>query len=235
MMPRVACGERRGWVAGMVLGSALIAAWVGLSSAAVFDTPPVLGDRRVELTWQPDYPDDPVYNGNTVLRVDTTYTHIHGGQRAVRWILSSSDGSMAYSVAEGEDAIRGWRTGDGGATGDLPLTAAGEPAAETPAALSMHGSDQRILGARPNGDLHLWRLDRPGPPETIPEPGGVLSLLFFPGQRDTASLAYVSVGTDDSLRVWGRPGSCSGRAGPSRCSARPPARSMSARTGSCLR
>jgi WD40 repeat protein len=189
----------------MTLGSILLAVWVGSVAATVFNTPPTLGDRRVMLTWQPDA-DDPLYNGNTVLRVEPRITTIHGAGQAVRLIVSSSDGSTAYSVAEGGDGILGWLTDDGSVTVSLPLGPAGEPGAELPVALAMHASDRRILGVLPNGDLRLWRLDRPGPPETIVGQGGVRALLFYPGVRDTASLPYVSVGTDSTLRVWRRPG-----------------------------
>lgn len=205
MMPRVARGLRR-WAVGTVLGAILLAGWVGSVAATVFDTPPVLGDRRVELTWPPDSPDDPVFNGNTVLRVDTTYTHLHGVGRAVRLIVSSSNGSTAYSLAEGESSIRAWHTADGGIAADLPLQPAGEPAADTPVALAIHASDSLMLGALPNGDLRLWRLDRPDSPVAREGHGGVRAMLFFPGIRDVTSLAYVSVGTDDTLRVWRRPG-----------------------------
>ena len=205
MMPRVARGGRRGWVVGMALGSILLAGWVGSVAATVFATPPTLGDRRVELTWQPDA-DDPVYNGNIVVRVDATYTTIHHAGRPVRLILSNSDGSMAFSVAEGEDAIRGWDIADGHVETDLPLAPAGVPAAELPVALAMHASDQRILGALANGDLLLWRLDRPGPPESFAGQTGIRALVFYPGVSDTSDLRFVSAGTDDTLRVWRRPG-----------------------------
>lgn len=204
-MPRVARGGRQGWVVGMALGSILLAGWVGSVAATVFDTPPTIGDRRVELTWQPDA-DDPVYNGNIVVRVDATYTTIHHAGRPVRLILSNSDGSMAFSAAEGENVIRGWDIADGHVETDLPLGPAGEPAAELPVALAMHASDQRILGALANGDLRLWRLDRPGPPERFAGQTGVRALVFYPGVSDTSDLRFVSVGTDDTLRVWLRPG-----------------------------
>jgi hypothetical protein len=190
----------------MALGSALLAGWVGPVGSTVFDTPPTLGDRRVVLTWQPDA-DDPLYNGNTVLRVAPRLTTIHGARRAVRLIVSSSDGSMAYTVAEGETVLRAWRTADGSVTADLPLGPTGEPAAEAPLAMAMHASDRRILGMLPNGDLRLWHLDHPGPPEIFPgQGGGCRALLFYPGVRDTLVLSYVSVGTDNTVRVWRRPG-----------------------------
>ncbi len=208
-MPRVAHGGRREWVGRMArwapLGSILLAGWVGSVAAAVFNTPPMLGDRRVELTWQPDA-DDPVYNGNVVVRVDTLYAAIHPAARAVRLLMSSSDGSMVYSAAEGESVIRGWAITDGRVEVDLPLGQAGEPAAEMPVVLTMHASDQRILGALRNGDFRLWRLDRSGPPESIVGQTGVRALVFYPAVSDTADLRFVSAGTDDTLRVWLRPG-----------------------------
>jgi hypothetical protein len=207
MMRRMGRGGRRTRIAGMALGAALLAGWVGWGAAAVFDSPPTLGNRRVELTWQPDA-DDPVYNGNTVLRVEPRFSAIHGRQHAVRVIVSSSDGSVAYSAADGENVLRAWRTADGVVTGDLPL---GPGAPEMPTALAMHSSDRRILGAAPNGDFWLWRLDRTGPPQLIPGRGPVLALRFYPDVRDTSDLRFITVGADDTLRVWRRPGELLGR------------------------
>ena len=188
----------------MAVGSVLLTTWVGLATAAVFDAPPRLGDRRVTLTWHPDA-DDPIYNGNTVLRIEPRITTIYGAGQAVRLIVSSSDGSTAYSIAERENAIRAWRTADGSVTGDWPLGPAGEPTVGLPVALAVHASDRWMLGALPDGDLRLWRLGQPGEPREIAGQGGIRALLFYPGVSDTADLRYVSMGMDSTLRVWRRP------------------------------
>lgn len=200
-MPRVWRGGRRAWMTGAVLGLVLLASWIGSAAAAVFDTPPKLGDRRVELTWAPDA-DDPVHDGNTVLRTGDRRTTIHIPGRVVRLILSSGDGTRAFSIAEGDDAIRPWRTDSSSVTSEyLPFGPTGAPEV-----LAIHASDRRFLGSLSNGDLGLWRLDRQGPPEVFSGPGRLRAMLFYPGLRDTADLRFVTVGMDDTLRVWRQPG-----------------------------
>ena len=201
MMPRVGRAARRSWVTGTVLAAVLALGWIGVAAATVFDVPPKLGDRRVDFSWQPDA-DDPIYNGNTVLQVASRVTTIHGSGRDVQAIVSSGDGSLAYSFAAGEQAIREWRVLGGTVQTDLPLGPAGAPLA-----LALHASDLRLLAALPDGRIGLWRLNRPGPVEILPGGGGVLrALLCYPGVRDTTTLPFVSVGVDDSLRVWAGPG-----------------------------
>ncbi len=209
MKPGIGRGGRQAGAAGPIIGLVLFVVCVGPGAAAVFDVPPTLGDRRVELTWQPDA-DDPVYNGNTILEISPRWTTIHAAGRAVRSMVSSGDGSTIYSVAAGENVLRGWNVADGVVTVDLPL-GSGDPVTMMPVALTMHSSDIRILGARSNGDLCLWRLDRPGPPQVIPGGTGMRALRFFPGLRDTSALSFVSVGVDDTVRVWSAPGQLLGR------------------------
>jgi hypothetical protein len=201
MMPRVWRGGRQAWMAAAVLGLAGVVSWIGLAAAAVFETPPTLGNRRVELRWQPDA-DDPVYNGNTVLDAGPRLTTLHAPGRVVRVILASGDGSRAFSFAEGDNAIRSWLTIDGTVIPEyLPFGPGGAPEI-----LALHASDRRLLGALPDGHLVLWRLERSDPPEVLPGAGPLRSLLLFPGLRDTADLRFVTVGKDDTLRVWRQPG-----------------------------
>ena len=194
------CDGWGGRVASIAILAVLCLGWE-MAGATVFDVPPTIGSRKIELTWQPDSPDDPVFNGNTVLRREATVETIHlPGHRVVQ-LLVNSPSSEVISYAEGETALRWWRRTDQVVLGDLPIP----PGAQL-TAVSLHGSDRRVMAGLDDGRIVMWRLDGARVPVTVASGVPVRSLLFFPGIRDTTDLRFVSIGVDDTLRVWAGPG-----------------------------
>jgi hypothetical protein len=183
----------------------ILSLWVVPASGTVFDYPPILGDRKVELTWQPDSSgavSDPYYTGNTILRRDALYTLIHQTSRRVRAIQVDSRAVNAYSYAENEAEVNVWRIADGAVSNRLPL---GD--LDGPVSLSLHPTDTRLLAALPSGEVAIWDLVHGGQRRTFPagdQP--LLYALFYPSVRDTSKLGFVTVGQDDSVRVWDGPG-----------------------------
>jgi len=180
------------------LALAALAAWPVL--AVSFRPEPVIGDRRVELSWAPDA-DDPYYNGNTVLNTERRFDTVHGTDRAVRLLVSNIAGTEFFSWAEGETRIRRWSRTLNASLGDLDL-----PEGATPTALALHATESYLLVSLSDGRLLLWTLLGDDPPETIPSVVPSRNLAFFPGVRDASDLRYVSVDQDDVLRVWRAPG-----------------------------
>lgn len=188
-----------GWVIGLV-------ASVGSAGATTFETPPGIGDRRVALTWQPDA-DDPVYNGNTVLRVEASIDTLHEQDRALEFLVANGASSQIFSYARGDARIRRWSRAGGVWIEDLPL-----PEGTSPTSIVVHGSDRRLLAALSDSSLVMWRLDGAGRRPLVMSRGVLsTSIIVPPGIRDTLDLRYVSADVDDTVRVWAEPGRLAGR------------------------
>lgn len=178
----------------------------GTVLATTFETPPILGDRKVELSWQPDENvaiQDPYFTGNAVLRREAIFDQVHPAASAVTSIVPDSRSEVAYSFALGDSVIRSWGVEDGVVLertlelGDLP----------NPANLSLHGSDGRLLGVFPTGQIAVWNVKSGDAPAVVDETGSpVLDGRFFPAVIDTSNLSFATVSADDSVRVWDRPG-----------------------------
>lgn len=193
-------GGRGGRVAWIAILSVLALGW-DVAGATMFDVPPVISNRKIELAWQPDSPDDPYFNGNTVLRRERTFDLIHPAGRAVRQVLVNGTSTEVISWAENEPALRWWRRSDGQVLGDLAI-----PGGARITALSLHGSDRRVLAGLDDGRVVLWRLERPAAPLIVGPGVPMRGLIFYPGIRDTSDFRFASVGIDDSLRIWSAPG-----------------------------
>jgi hypothetical protein len=175
------------------------------SRATTFDYPPVVGDRKVVLNWQPDSggdSPDPFFTANTVVRLEEVFDQIHGAGHAVRLIRLDGANATAYSFATGETTIRHWRFADGVVLGDLSLGNLPEPVD-----LSCHHSDALLMASFSTGRVAIWNLQAGTAPQvTSAGDAPLLSAQFFPAVTDSSDQAFISVGTDDSVRVWIGPG-----------------------------
>ena len=194
--------SRVGWIIGGLFGALVLA---GSAMATRFDTPPEITDRRIALTWQPDA-DDPVYNGNTVLRVDARIDTVYATGQVVRLVVSNHASTEVFAYAESDDRVRRLRVGDGAWLGDLIL-----PEGAVLLSLSIHGSDALVFGALDDGRLIRWDLAGDGQPVTVVQGVPSKAILFPSSIRDLGDLRYVSADVDDSLRVWSGPGQILGR------------------------
>lgn len=191
---------RPGWTMVWVLA----AIWMAVASAgaAEFDSPPEVKDRWVRLTWEPD-PDDPVFNGNTVLVPEATYSVLHAPGRSVRLIAlrGSGDQLEGLSFAEGGLTIQRWNASTGNLLEEIPL---GSP--EEPVDLSVHRSGRFLAGALPTGEVEIWDLSAGTAPTIYPASDEPLTQVkFFPNINDPNDLRHVTAGLADSVRVWNGP------------------------------
>lgn len=196
----------RGQVLGLFLGTCVLACELMAASpvgAAEFDSPPTVGNRRVALSWDAD-PDDPIFNGNTVLVPETTFSMIHGPGHVVREIslVGSADNPLGVSFATGETALQLWNGRTGQVTQSLPLGSTAEPAD-----LSVHRSGRWAIGALPTGEVELWNLSSGTAPTFARASSRPLTQVqFFPGVNDPNDLRHVTAGLNDTVRVWRAPG-----------------------------
>lgn len=186
----------------------------GIPAFASINSPPVVGDRRVQFTWPPDSTDaggqgDPFFTGNTLLRIerssvsDPNLALIHARGNPVSFIVFGASGDTVYSWARGETAIRQWLFASGTAVRDIPL--AGLP---DPTGFSLHATGASLLAGLPDGRVAWWNLHSANPTPAVASAGtaAVLSAQLMPNDTDPASLRFVSVSADDSVRVWSQPG-----------------------------
>lgn len=173
----------------------------GPATATVFSSPPdSIGDRRVELSWDPD-PDDPLYTGNTVLRLEYRIETMHGPGRAVRASVGDVQGRRLYSYADGETSVRRYDLVSRMSLPDLPL--GNNPLT----GLTLHASNRWLLGVLDAGGVAVWDLSVTAEPAVHPAGGTrVLGALFYPNLLDPMRPTFVTVSDDDSVRVWASPG-----------------------------
>jgi hypothetical protein len=179
--------------------------------ATMISYPPVTGDRKVEFTWPPDRADstliaDPYFTGNTLLRVENVFDQVHGVGHAVRSMQVNAAGTEVYSWAEGESVIRHWSFASGAsvAPDDLPLADGPPPLSN----LSLHSLGAFLLAGLSSGEVAFFRLHETLPTETLYPAGAspILNVQFFPNSPDTLNQQFVTVGEDDSVHVFLRPG-----------------------------
>ncbi len=194
--------------AGPLLAAGLVLhLFSGPAAAAFFNSPPdSIGDRRVELSWEPDL-DDPLITGNTILRLEGRIETIHEPGRAVLASVGDLQGNRLYSYAEGETTIRRYDLGRNSSLPDLPL---GD---HRLTGLTLHASNRWLLGVLETGGVAVWDLGQTpvGQPVIYPSGGAdVLGAVFYPNILDPQRPEFVTVSADDSVRVWSAPGTIMG-------------------------
>ena len=183
----------------------ILGGWLGamipLAGAVSFESGAVVGDRLVELAWQPDA-DDPVFTGNLKLfpRGDT-----HLGAGAIRFLSITRDGHAMWAwddllrsfVLVSEDAL-------GTYVGLDTLDALDDSL--TPVCFATHALGAMLVAGLEDGRVAVWR------PQTTEawslergHDGGCRAIAFRPlaGERDST---YVTVGDDGLWKRWSRPG-----------------------------
>lgn len=176
------------------------AVWASPSRAAEFDSPPAVDHRRVELHWQAD-PDDPFYNGNTVLLVSRRLELIHEPGRAVEFIRLTNLTRQGYSYGAGDDVIKHWRVADGAIIRELPI-----PIDEEPVSLSLHPSNASLLMAFRSGAVAIWDTRTEEPPSIHQLSDSPLhQVIFFRGTTDPNDRRLITAGESDTVRVWSDP------------------------------
>jgi len=160
----------------------------------------------VELSWDAD-PDDPLYTGNTILRLEGRIETIHGPGRAVLASVGDLQGTLLYSYAEGETTVRRYDLVNSHSLTDLPL---GD---RRVTGLTLHASNRWLLGVLDTGGVAVWDLDQTPASEPALYPAGgadVLGATFYPNLLDPQRPSFATVSADDSVRVWAAPGTIMG-------------------------
>jgi len=184
----------------LILGGCL-GVMIPLAGAVSFDPDAAVGDRLVELAWQPDA-DDPVFTGNLKLfpRGDT-----HLGAGALRFLSITRDGQAMWAwddglrsfVLVGQDALGAYVALDTLSALDQSLT---------PITFATHSLGAMLIAGLEDGRVAIWR------PQTTDDwslesghDGACRAIAFRPlaGERDST---YVTVGDDGLWKRWSRPG-----------------------------
>ena len=160
--------------------------------AAEFGTAPDVGDRIVSLSWDPD-PDDPIFDGNTILEKQTELQFIHSPGNTVIGLLPVPGGRDVYSYAAGESTVKRWNRDSDVVVSELTRGSAAEVAG-----LSIHASGQIVGAALETGEVELWDTSVPGTARLFTIADDPLTdMKFFPGVSDPTDLRFVA--TADSF------------------------------------
>ncbi len=173
----------------------------GQATAASFDPDPVLGDRKVTLTWQPDS-DDPVFTGNLKL---FPQGQAELGLGEIGFLGFTRDGEQLWAWDAGRRTfILLQDTPEGGYTALDTLAAL--DAGYEPLSFAVHPTGSLLAAGLENGQVALWRpLTEAAWMLEDAHDGPVRGIAFRPlaGERDSM---HVTIGDDGLWRRWIRPG-----------------------------
>ncbi len=194
----------RRWVVAVLTA----AAWVGMTvpwgtaQGVTFDTDPVVGDRRVELSWMPDE-DDPVFTGNLDLYFIDKQA-IAGGEAPFFafttegpdiWFWEDAQRRFVHLVFE--DSL--WAPVD--TTGPLP-------AEHTPTCFAVHPLGSMLLAGLADGSFAAWtpaESDDPVIHDQDKHEAACASVAFKP-LASAQVFPFISVGDDGRWKSWTQPG-----------------------------
>lgn len=173
----------------------------GNAAAVSFDPDPVLGDREVTLTWQPDS-DDPVFTGNLKL---FARGQAGLGVGEIGFLGFTRDGNELWAWDAGRRTFVLLQETPEGSYTTLDTLEALDATYE-PVSYAVHPTGALLAAGLENGQIALWR-PQTETGWTLEETRGgpVRGIAFRPlaGERDST---YVTIGDDGLWRRWTRPG-----------------------------
>ncbi len=190
-----------------------IAAGIGLACAALcagagavtFDVPATLGDRSVQLTWQPDA-DDPLYTGNLEIFFEGRATI---GSSEISHLLFDRFGSALWVISRDGTLIARLReqTDTGNRrTWVIDTTLVGLPGPVEVVSATLHPAGQLVAAGLADGRIAVWR---PGVGQGVSlfaAHTGACNGISFKPDAVAADSSFVTVGADGKLIEWLRPG-----------------------------
>ena len=191
----------RRWVVGGVTAAAFLCLLGGPPARAVtFDPEAGLGDRLVELHWEPDL-DDPVYTGNISLYPQNSATATTSpvrlleftGNGAYLWVWDSNIRAFV-GLMEVDDT---WEIVEqtGSLGGDANVVD-----------IAVHPEGLVLMAGLDDGQIAVWRREVSSDPTLYAGHEGACRGLTFRPLATSRDTSYVSIGDDGYWRQWKRPG-----------------------------
>ncbi|MCK4305134.1 MAG: hypothetical protein KAY24_12930 [Candidatus Eisenbacteria sp.] len=192
----------RAWTVRILVAGVILCGFYGLAEALSFDTNPVVGDRRVSLTWTPQE-DDPVFTGNLSLYF---LRAMQVAEDSIPFLAFTRSGGALWLWEVSSRRFVQWHYDATDRTWQKAQELS--PVAEGTEVLScaLHPDGVMLLAGLDDGTVMVWRPHLSSESQAYEVHASACRGLAFKPLASSTDSSFVSVGEDGYWRHWTRPG-----------------------------